>query len=1075
MRGDGRLEDRLRGPVNDLIVQVGKLLGLKLTVHDEVTIADLRSRPDIAVDSPMGRVGYVELKAPGKGTPETWRPDKHDRDQWEKLKALPNLVYCDGSSWALYRKGVLVGRVGRVSGDLAKAGGRLKPADGALEQLFNNFLAWRPPTPKSLKAVVAEVAPLCRLLRDQVAETIAAENESPGRRPFSRLAREWRNILFPVTGSEEHDADFADSYAQAVVFALLLARVDGITFEGRSPAGIAEQLSKQHSLLGEALGILANPRWVGHLNIVDTILRIIGNIDWSQVRSEDANGHAELYETFLAEYDPELRQRSGTYYTPVLVARAMVRFVDDVLRTRLGKRRGFAAGDVITIDPAMGAGTFLAEVLDHAVRVLQEERRTTAQPAAHLRELFEKRLIGFELQAAPFAVTELRLHAALRNRYKVEIPREEPRFLTNALDSPDEIPIDFGQLYEVLKDSRERANKFKREVPVTVVIGNPPWRENAKGAAPWLEERRDPRKPVSTSTRPSMDEFRPAGKGRLAYNLSNMWTYFWRWSAWKAFEANEPAGVVALITPSAYVTSSAYSGMRRYLRMVADEGWIIDLSPERHRPSPDTRIFPTTQHAICIGIFVRSAHPNPEVPATVHCVEISGTRQEKIARLGELSLGSGKWRLCSSEWSAGFRPRQESWESLPLLGDLMPWQQPGVKSNRNWVWAPSRDLLRTRWKELISASFERKRVLFKETRDRKISLKYPAQAGVPSGVSELAKETGREPKIAAIGLHSFDRQYFIHDRRVIDFHRPELWQVSGPGQIYVSEQHADVVENGPGLMFSSLVPGMHYFDNRGGRVIPLYRSSASDEANVAPGLLLNISRFVGAEITPEQFIAYLAGVVAHSGYTGRFRDQLRTPGIRVPLTLDSQLWLRAAAAGREIIWLHTFGDRFVDGLSGRPEGPPGDCHATYKTPIPASEGEIPDRFRYDPTAEILYIGTGQVHPVSKEVWEYSVGRMAVVSKWLDHRRLRPRHRKVTSPLDNINPTRWTSEFDDELLVLLEIIRRCVELDAVQRGLLDEIMAGPLILVGDLEREGIFPVPVAARKPPKSEMDLFSER
>jgi hypothetical protein len=931
MRGDGRPEDRLRGPVSTLVKRIGRSYGRDLQTHDEVTIADLRSRPDIAVDAPMGRVGYIELKAPGKGTPETWRPNKHDREQWDKLKVLPNLIYCDGQSWALYQKGKLVGRVGTVTGDLARAGERLKPADNALERLFNEFLLWSPPAPASLRAVVAEVAPLCRLLRDQVTETLAMESVSPGKKPFHRLAHEWRNILFPVAGDRDSELDFADSYAQAVTFGLLLARVDGISFDGRTPAGIAEQLSKQHSLLGEALGILAKSRWAQNLSVVGTLQRIIGNIDWSQFTTADENTHAELYETFLADYDRELRQRSGTYYTPAKVARAMVRLVDEVLRTRLDKKRGFAAQEVVTIDPAMGAGTFLAEVLDRAVGNLQLERQSTTYPASHLRELFERRLIGFELQAAPFAVAELRLHAVLRE-HGVEIPQEEPRFLTNALDDPDTLQFEYGLMYEVLRDSRERANQVKRNVNVTVVIGNPPWRENARGAAPWLEARRDQRKAVGTATRPSMDEFRPLGKERLAYNLSNVWTFFWRWAAWKAFEANDPAGVVALITPSAYLTSAAYSGMRRYLRQLADEAWIIDLSPELHRPGIGTRIFPTTQHTICIGIFVRTARPQPQIPATVHYVEIRGRQEEKIASLGELTLMSSTWRTCPKSWDAAFRPGGGAWEEYPLLYDLMPWQQTGVNSNRNWVWAPSKDILQARWRQLIHANTDDKADLFKETRDRKVATKYPPHQSIPSSDQAVAEDTNSSPHLTMVGFRSFDRQYLIHDRRMVDFHRPELWQVSGPDQVYTCEQHAHPVDSGPGLTFSALVPNVHYYNNRGGRVLALYRNSDARKPNLAPDLLSQLEVFVGIRISAADLLAYMAGVVAHAGYTNRFREELRTPGIRVPITLDRALWRRATRVGQEIVWLQTFGERFVNEKAGRPSGPPREIHATYRSP-----------------------------------------------------------------------------------------------------------------------------------------------
>lgn len=1073
MRGDGRNEDRLRLPVSKLFERLGDVVGLRVHVHDEVTITELHSRPDIAVDVPSGRVGYVELKAPGKGTPETstWRPHKHDREQWEKLKALPNLIYTDGSSFARYEKGVLVGSVARLDGDLSRAGSRLTAPD-AFERLIRDFLFWRPPEPRSLRAIVTEVAPLCRLLRDQVLETLQKESSTPGRKPFTGLASEWRDILFPNPDGRDNDANFADSYAQAVTFALLLARVDGINFEGRTPWAIAEQLAKKHSLLGAALAMLANPKWVGHLNIVDSLVRVIGNVDWTHVQLGDADTYARLYETFLEDYDPALRRQSGTYYTPAPVARSMVAFVDQILKKRLGKKRGFAADDVTVLDPSMGAGTFLAEVLESAASTLRRIRNTDAVPAAHLRELFANRLVGFELQAAPFAVAELRLHAVLKSRYQVELPKDEPRFLTNALDDPYAQPFPLGQLYEVLMESREKANHHKRNKPVMVVIGNPPWRENARGAAPWLERRRDPNKLVDTSTRPSLDEFRVPGAGRHEFNLSNMWTYFWRWSAWKAFEANDPAGVVALITPSAYLTSKSYAGMRKYLRKTADEGWIIDLSPEEHRAGTNTRIFPITQHKICIGVFVRAGEPRPEVPATVHYRALSGTQAEKFAALAELDLDTG-WSDCSSDWQAAFRPGDDTWATYPALGDLLPWQQPGVKPNRNWVYAPDADTLLQRWARLVQAAKHEKAALFKETRDRTTVEHVRPQPGVPAGAAPVATETELIPQLVRLTFRSFDRQMVIHDRRVIDFPRPELWQVSGPQQVYVTEQHADVLSEGAALHFTANVPDMHCFNSRGGRVLPLYRDAQGSVPNMTPSLLKALRHFAGTPVSAEDLLAYIAAVTAHPGYTKRFREQLKTPGIRVPITMDARLWRRAVEIGRRVIWLHTFGERMVDSRAGRPPGIPDDAKPQPVSPVPSGDGEIPGSAHLDEATKTLVLGedtlfqtAGCFRPVSRAVWNYTTGGMPVVRKWLSYRRSDPKHRKRTSELDDINPQRWTAQFDDELLELLAVLDMCVQLEPEQDQLLDAVVSGPLVSVEDLEREGVLPVQAAYRKPPK---------
>lgn len=99
--------------------------------------------------------------------------------------------------------------------------------------------------------------------------------------------------------------------------------------------------------------------------------------------------------------------------------------------------------------------------------------------------------------------------------------------------------------------------------------------------------------------------------------------------------------------------------------------------------------------------------------------------------------------------------------------------------------------------------------------------------------------------------------------------------------------------------------------------------------------------------------------------------------------------------------------------------------------------------------------------------------MQVVKKWLSYRRASPKYRKCTSELDEINPSRWTSEFDDELLELLDVLHLCVKLEPAQAELLHCVCAGPLMTVADLERERILPIASASRKPPRLDPGLFT--
>ncbi|WP_353388548.1 N-6 DNA methylase [Thermobispora bispora] len=650
LKGDGQPEDQLRAPLERLFADMGEALGVSVVMIGETSLASLGVRPDYAVDVAGARVGYVELKAPGRGVPSTWTPNKHEKAQWEKLRLLPNVLYTDGSLWALYRNGELVGQIARLNGDIRTAGGRLAPLDGEFARVISEFLLWRPDPPRTVGQLVQAVAGLCKLLRSEVLETIGRERRGEERQKvFTELSRDWRKLLFPGLTQEE----FADAYAQTVTFALLLARVEGIAFEGQSLGQIAAQLGKNHSLMGKALAVLTHDAVEGRSVVVETLKRVIGVVDWDQITDGSADSYLYLYEHFLEAYDPELRKQSGSYYTPNEVVSFMVRFVDDILRVRFGREGGFAADDVVVVDPAMGTGTFLLNIVDTVARTVEEEEGKGAVPG-RLKKLFG-RLVGMERQAGPYAVAELRLNQALKSTYGAEISEKDQKlYVTDTLDSPFEnTHLDLGSLYEPIVRARQEANHIKRETPVQVVIGNPPYRERAKGLGGWIEQGAD-----NSGHDVPLRAFKAPGLGRYEYVLANLYVYFWRWATWKVFDAHpeHPSGIVAFITTSGYTTGPGFAGMREYLRRTADEGWIIDLSPEGHRPDVPTRVFPGVQHPLCIGIFARYGAGNRQAPARIHHVSIAGLRAEKFARLAELTVDGPEWADCPTGWHDRLQP-----------------------------------------------------------------------------------------------------------------------------------------------------------------------------------------------------------------------------------------------------------------------------------------------------------------------------------------------------------------------------------------------------------------------------------
>jgi hypothetical protein len=210
-------------------------------------------------------------------------------------------------------------------------------------------------------------------------------------------------------------------------------------------------------------------------------------------------------------------------------------------------------------------------------------------------------------------------------------------------------------------------------------------------------------------------------------------------------------------------------------------------------------------------------------------------------------------------------------------------------------------------------------------------------------------------------------------------------------------------------------------------------------------------------------VAYVAAVMAHPAFTARFAPDLVRPGLRVPLTADASLFAEAAAIGREVIWLHCYGERFSDPAADRPKQAPRlpkECAPTIPADgaIPSAPEPLPDSMDYDPAERRLNIGKGYVENVTPEMWAYEVSGKQVLWHWFSYRR-RDRSRPIIgdrrppSPLDGIQPDSWLPEYTTDLLDLLHVLGRLIALEPAQAGLLSRICASPLRSADELRSAG----------------------
>ena len=1059
----GEPEEQLRAPFEALMQSVGAGLGCDIVCVGETRLRDRLGKPDYAINAGGLLAGYVELKAPGKGVTRQ-RLTGHDRRQFDRFKQLSNVLYTDGNEWVLHRYGKRDRPIVRLAGDVAGDGNQsvsIKNA-AALLPLLNDFLTWEPVIPIvrldnqdqiDIREFVRQLAALCKFLRDDVTESLNDQSS-----PLNQTAEGWRQLLFPNAS----DTQFADAYAQTVIFALLLARSlgagadDSLTLDN---ARIA--LQGPHNLLSAALEALTNPQARAEIApAVDSVLRLMGAVPVDALAA-DADLWLYFYEDFLAEYDPELRKDAGVYYTPIEVVRAQVRLINDLLVNRLGKTQGFAAPGVITLDPAAGTGTYLLGVIEHTLRQVDDRQGAGAVPgvAAQL----ARNIHGFEIMVGPYAVTELRVANALRAAGTGQPNDDVQIYLTDTLESPNRQPIQghFGPA-AALSQEHERALRVKKDVNVLVCLGNPPYDRHSANSAVggWVRGGDD-----GTGNQSILQDFlKPAidaGHGGDLKNIYNLYTYFWRWALWKVFEQNDTAGpgVVSFISASSYLDGDAFAGMREHMRRVSDCIWILDLGGEGRGTRRDDNVF-NIQTPVAIAVAHRNGAKAEDKPAKVKYARIDGTRAEKLSFLdGIADFSEVDWKDCPDDWQSPFRPEgMGDYFTWPLLTDLMPWQHSGSQAKRTWPICADFETLVRRWHSLLAAGDRAK--AFREDRDRKITQSYNVnlQGHVDATPINDLPSDAPVPSIKRYAYRFLDRQHVLVDGRVISFGRPALWQSLSQHQIYLTSLFSQPLGPGPALAGSALIPDLHYFSGRGAKdVLPLYRNADATEPNILPGLLERLSAAYGRAVAPEDFVAYVYGIMAQPAYTERYYQELDTREVRVPLTTDGNLFEQVQAVGARLLWLHTYGERFVPEGARRGHVPNGSARNTVSVPNDADD--YPRSFLYDGAQQRLYVGTGEFSPVAPAVYEYEVSGLKVVQSWLKYR-MRDGAGRKSSPLDEIRTTLWPAQFTTELLELLWVLEATLAIYPEQQELLNSVVAKECFAIKSLPA-----VPAGMRKPP----------
>ncbi|WP_147472661.1 type ISP restriction/modification enzyme [Streptomyces triticirhizae] len=392
-----------------------------------------------------------------------------------------------------------------------------------------------------------------------------------------------------------------------------------------------------------------------------------------------------FYEPFLAEFDPELRRQLGIWYTPSEVVKYMVDRVDAVLREELGCPNGFADERVWVLDPCVGTGSFLLEVLRkiHATRL---ETEGDSLAGFDVREAAIRRIIGFEILPAPFVVAHLQIGMLLRRMgapLDADTEQRASVYLTNALTGWAKEQQQAISLPE-LADERDAASQVKQKAPILVVLGNPPYNAFA-GVSPAEEGG------LVSIYKEGLKKW-----GITRNNVDDLYVRFLRLAERRVTEM-QGEGVVSLISNFSYLGDPSLVLVRERILAEFDSIWLDNLngdSRETGKKTPDGRsdpsVFSTPRNregisvGTAIGTFVRRQERSTVPSVLYRDFWGPAKREDLVASLGETQPGYQEI-LPLEDTAYSFRPQRLhdeylKWARVDELSHVAP--MPGLLEKR---------------------------------------------------------------------------------------------------------------------------------------------------------------------------------------------------------------------------------------------------------------------------------------------------------------------------------------------------------------------------------------------------------
>ena len=931
--------------------------------------------PDYIITRDDIPLGYVEAKDITVGL-----NNKANKEQFDRYKqSLNNLIITDYLTFQLFFEGHFI-----TSTVIAhEIDGVITPEKKQFEvflDLINKFINYSGKTICKSSDLAHIMATKTRLLAETI--KIALKDKSREEDELQDTLSEQLAIFRTVLIHDLDVSSFADMYAQTLAYGLFAARLNQKGMEKFTRKIAAHFIPKSNPFLRKFFMQIAFELDDRICWIADALADIFNCIAVDDIFKEfdkaSQDPYIDFYETFLSEYNPSLRESRGVYYTPLPAVQFIVKAVDDILQKEFTLENGLAdnsrikipikeknkQGNIIIkesrefhkvqiLDPATGTGTFLAEVVNIIYSHFANQK---GKWSGYCKEHLIPRINGFEILMASYAMAHFKLDQTLRNTGFVFDDNSNGKnnrlniYLTNTLEEPEHA-ISKLPLVGWLTEEANEAYSIKKETPVMVILGNPPY--SGESANFTKEEFLEAYKKE------------PGGIEKLKEKnpkwINDDYVKFIRYG--QNFIEKNGIGVLAYINNHSFLDNPTFRGMRWNLLNTYNKIYILDLHGNSKKKetapdgSKDENVF-DIQQGVSINLFIKTGSKKEGKLANIYHAGIYGERKRKYQFLLENTIDSIKWKKIKP-----FKPfyfftqkdfsNNEEYKEGFGIQELFSINSVGIVTSKDSV--------------LIND-------------DKKVLL---------NNISEYYKIKPENDFVQTIAYRPFDKQFIYYDTSKIERAREKVMRHIIIGEnigIIVGRQGQAVGSMPWNLSFiSKNITDLNLYYRGGGTLYPLYLYSFDDSSERQPNLNSEIVKtietktglcFTGEKtvdiktFAPIDILDYIYAYLHSPSYRIKFKEFLKIDFPRIPYPVDSIQFFKLAELGSKLRQIHLLED--IE---------PSKDFALY----PVEGDNTIDSLTYKD--EKVFINKNQYFKtVPRTVWEFYIGGYQPAQKWLKDRK-----------------------------------------------------------------------------------------